>query len=225
MANQTCTYGVSPLLPLTGVPLVGPNPPQGQESIEVLLLLGDSTRGLGLVNAGESQLSSGGVGLELLSLNRHAIFENAHRHQLTLSSESVPGKVSTTYRSVTLLGLASLLGEDDQPAPVLLEPLDVDLLAFLGPSVPPVVNDDTQALGLLPRDTGLLQLGESETSTEPNLGVVSLGGGTDGRSEQLEGSDSEGQGLLLTSDTPGVLSAGLVEPGLDTLLLTRQGRH
>jgi hypothetical protein len=34
----------------------------------------------------------------------------------------------------------------------------------------------------------------------------------------LEGSNAEVQGLLLTSDTPGVLSAGLVEPGLDTLL-------
>ena len=123
-----------------------------------------------------------------------------------------------TYRRVTLLGLASLLGEDDQPAPVLLEPLNVDLLALLGPSVPPVVDDDTQTLGLLPGDAGLLQLGEGETSTEPDLGVVSLGGGTNGRSEQLKGSNSEVQGLLLTSDTPGVLSAGLVEPGLDTLL-------
>ena len=65
----TCAYGVGPLLPLTGVPLVGPDPPQGQESIEVLLLFGDSTRSLGLVNVGESQLGSGGVGLELLSLN------------------------------------------------------------------------------------------------------------------------------------------------------------
>jgi hypothetical protein len=81
-----------------------------------------------------------------------------------------------------------------------------------------VVDDDTQTLGLLPGDTGLLQLGEGETSTEPDLGVVSLGRGSNGRSEQLEGSNSEVQGLLLTSDTPGVLSAGLVEPGLDTLL-------
>ena len=128
-----------------------------------------------------------------------------------------------TYGRVTLLGLAGLLGEDDQPAPVFLEPLDVDLLALLGPSVPPVVNDDTQTLGLLPGDTGLLQLGEGEPSAEPDLGVVSLSRGTDSRSEQLEGSDSEGQSLLLTSDTPGVLSAGLVEPGLDTLLQpTRQ---
>lgn len=123
-----------------------------------------------------------------------------------------------TYGRVALLGLASLLGEDDQPAPVLLEPLDVDLLALLRPSVPPVVDDDTQTLGLLPGDTGLLQLGEGETSTEPDLSVVSLGRSSDGRSEQLKGSNSEVQGLLLTSDTPGVLSAGLVEPGLDTLL-------
>jgi hypothetical protein len=81
-----------------------------------------------------------------------------------------------------------------------------------------VVNDDTETLGLLPGDTSLLQLGESETTTEPDLGVVSDGRGTNGRTEELKRPDSESEGLLLTSNTPGVLSAWLVEPGLDPLL-------
>jgi len=140
-----------------------------------------------------------------------------------VSSTCIVSSEYDAHRGVALLGLAGLLREDDQSAPVLLEPLDVDLLALLGPSVPPVVDDDTQTLGLLLGDTSLLQLGKSETSAEPDLGVVSLSGSSDSGSEKLERSDSESEGLLLTSDTPGVLSAGLVEPGLDTLLLRKKG--
>lgn len=182
------TYGIGPLLPLTSVPLVSPNLPQSQESVEVLLLVGDGTGLLGLEGGGESKLSSGGGSLEVLG-----------------------GRV-------TLLGLAGLLGEDDQPAPVLLESLDVDLFPLLRPAVPPVVDDDTETLGLLSGNTSLLQLRKGESTTEPDLGVVTDRRGTDGGAEQLKGSDSEVESLLLTGNTPGVLATGLVEPGLDTLL-------
>lgn len=81
-----------------------------------------------------------------------------------------------------------------------------------------MINNDTQTLGGLSGDTGLLDLGEGETSTEPDLGVVSDRGGSDGGSEELKGSDTQGQGLGLSGDPSPVLSAGLVEPGLDPFL-------
>lgn len=85
-----------------------------------------------------------------------------------------------------------------------------------------MINNDTETLGGLSGDTGLLDLGEGETSTEPDLGVVSDRGGSDGGSEELKGSDTQGQGLGLSGDPSPVLSAGLVEPGLDPFLWEAQ---
>lgn len=69
-----------------------------------------------------------------------------------------------THGRVTSLGLASLPGEDDQPRLVLLEPLDVELLALLrlGPSSG--VDGDTEGQSLLPPDTGELELRGGETT-------------------------------------------------------------
>jgi len=133
--------------------------------------------------------------------------------------ERLPG----TYGRVSLLDLAGLLGEDNQSALVLLQPSDIDLFALLGSSLPPVVDDDTQTLCLLSGNTGLLDLGQGESSTETDLGVVSDRRGSDGGSEELEGSDTEVQGLGLSGDPSPVLSAGLVEPGLDPFLWVREG--
>jgi hypothetical protein len=123
-----------------------------------------------------------------------------------------------THGRVSLLGLTGLLGEDDQSAPILLQPSDIDLLALLTSCLPPVINDDTQTLGFLSGDTGLLDFGQGESSTEPDLGVVSDRRSSDGGSEELERSDTQGQGLGLSGGSSPVLSSGLVEPGLDPFL-------
>lgn len=86
-----------------------------------------------------------------------------------------------------------------------------------------MVDDDAEALGLLPRDAGLLDLGQREAAAEADLGVVALGRAADRGAQQLEGADTERKRLLLARDAAAVLAAGLVEPGLDPGL--RRGAH
>jgi hypothetical protein len=123
-----------------------------------------------------------------------------------------------TYGRVALLGLASLAGEDDKAGLVLLQPLNIDLLALLAQVRPPVVDDNSNALGLLPADTGLLQLGEGESTALTNFAVVAHGLGADGGAEEGEGANAEGSGLGLAGLATAELAAWLVEPGADTAL-------
>jgi hypothetical protein len=62
------TYGIGPLLSLTGVPLVGSRSSQGDESVEFLLLGGDGSRLLGGVRGGDGERLSGGGSVQLLGL-------------------------------------------------------------------------------------------------------------------------------------------------------------
>jgi hypothetical protein len=73
-------------------------------------------------------------------------------------------KHRSTHGSVTRLRLARLPGEDDEPAAVLLQPLDVELLALLRLGASAVVDDDAETLGLLLGDAGELDLGKGETT-------------------------------------------------------------
>jgi hypothetical protein len=70
-----------------------------------------------------------------------------------------------TYSSVTRLGLASLLGEDDQSGLVLLQSVDVELLALLGLGSSSGVHSDTDRQSLLPSDTSKLELLDGESSS------------------------------------------------------------
>jgi hypothetical protein len=70
-----------------------------------------------------------------------------------------------TYSSVTRLGLASLLGEDDQSGLVLLQSVDVELLALLGLGSSSGVDSDTDRQSLLPSDTSELELLDGESSS------------------------------------------------------------
>lgn len=69
-----------------------------------------------------------------------------------------------THSGVAALGLAGLLGEDDQSALVLLQSVDVDLLSLLGLGSSSGVDGDADALGLLLSDTGELELRQGESS-------------------------------------------------------------
>ena len=123
-----------------------------------------------------------------------------------------------THGGDALLGIPSLAGEDDKAGLVLPQPLDVDLLALLAQVCPPVVDDNPNALGLLPADTGLLQLGEGESTALTNFAVVADGLGADGGAEEGEGANAEGCGLGLAGLATTELAAWLVEPGADTAL-------
>lgn len=77
---------------------------------------------------------------------------------------SIPAKYYRTYRSVTLLGLAGLAGEDNEARAVLLQPVNVKLLTLLALAPPSVVDNDTESLGGLLLDTSELELRKSESS-------------------------------------------------------------
>lgn len=81
-----------------------------------------------------------------------------------------------------------------------------------------MVDDDADAESLLLADTSLLDLGNGETTTDADLGVVTDGRAADGRTEELKRAGSEVESLLLAVHPPPVLAAGLVEPRLDAAL-------
>lgn len=95
-----------------------------------------------------------------------------------------------THRGVTLLGLASLTGEDNELGFVCVEALDVELLALLAQIPPPVVNGNADAASLLPADASLLQLSQSKSTTLTELPVVSHGLTTNSGAEGLEGANT-----------------------------------
>lgn len=182
------TYGSGTLGALAKLPLLVAGLAESVESLERLLVLGDGTGLLGLVGRWEGEGVAGDA-----------------------SGEVVTG-------SVTSLGLAELAGEDDQAGLVVLQSLNVELLALLGPGLPAVVDDDADAEGLLLADTSLLDLRDGESTTGTDLGVVPDGGAADSRAEELKRAGSEVEGLLLAVHPPPVLAAGLVEPRLDAAL-------
>lgn len=121
-----------------------------------------------------------------------------------------------THLGISLLDLASLLGEDNETGLVSLEALNVEFETFLGSVAATVVDGDTEREGLLATDTGSLELllGESTTGTE--LHVVALGRASNGGAEELSGTESCLDGLCLSVKAARVLLAGLIEPGLHT---------
>lgn len=122
------------------------------------------------------------------------------------------------HRRVTLLGLASLAGEDDQLGLVGQQPLHVNFFALLAQIPPPVVDDDADTPRLLAPDAGLLELGEREATALADLAVVADSLRTHSGAQGLDGTDAEGCGLGLAGGATTELASGLVEPGADASL-------
>ena len=123
-----------------------------------------------------------------------------------------------THGGVTLLGLLSVAGEDNQSCLVGLKTLNVQSLALLAQVSPPVVNNDTNTTSLLLANTSLLQLGEGEATALTDFPVVSDSLGTDGGAEESKGTDTKLSSLGLAGCATTELAAGLVEPGANTEL-------
>lgn len=143
--------GGGALLLLAVVAGLGASETKSAESFGLLLLRGDSTGLLGLVNNGEGGKGAGDVSGEVLSLD------------ISLVS-GIEQDYCATYLSVTRLGHTLLLGEDNKTRAVLLQAVDVDLLALLGLGAATLVNDNAETLGLLLGDTGELELGSGEAT-------------------------------------------------------------
>ena len=122
----------------------------------------------------------------------------------------------STYRRVTLLGLLSVAGEDNEAGLVGLQTLNVKSLALLAQVSPSVVNNDTNSAGLLATDSSLLQLSKSETAAFPDLAVVTNGLSTDSGAEEVKRADTKASGLLLAGLATANLAAGLVKPCTNT---------
>lgn len=76
-----------------------------------------------------------------------------------------------------------------------------------------MVNHDSDATGLLPSNTGLLELGESEPAALTNFAVVTNSLGTNGWTEEGERTDAKCGGLCLARCASAKLASWLVEPG------------
>lgn len=123
-----------------------------------------------------------------------------------------------THRGVALLGLASLAGEDDKASLVGVQSLNVELLSLLAEIPAPVVDDDTDTTSLLLSDSGLLELSESESTSLPQLAVVSHGLSTNGWAERCDGADTESSRLGLAGCATTELASWLIEPGANSAL-------
>jgi len=196
-AKAALLLGVGSLLLLlcdTGLDLAGGTVSttglaKGLVSVEVLLLLGDSTGLLGLDSLGQ-------------------------RNDRRNSADSLDvGSVD-----LLVLVLLGQLGDDNKTALVSLDALNVELEALLGLVAATVVNGDTDGASVLLAQTGSLDLLNGETTAGSDLGVVSEGGASDGGAEGLNGSETELGSLGLTSSASPLLGTGLVEPDLDPTL-------
>lgn len=120
-----------PLLPLALVPLVGASDPQGAES--VLLLLGGVNGALG------DGLSGDSVDLEEV-----------------VDTDDLGGLLDLLSGRVSLLGGLGVAGEDNELAPVLVQPGNVDLQRLDRGVLAAVVDGDTDGQSELAGDTSLL---------------------------------------------------------------------
>ena len=122
---------------------------------------------------------------------------------------------------VTLLGL-TLLGEDNQLSLELLDSVNVggnSLLVLVSASL---VNSDTDGSSELHGNTSLLELNGGEAATLADLEVVSLGGRNNNWSQQTGNRSGENSGgLSLTSQSSGLMTSWLVEPGSNISVMLR----
>ena len=124
---------------------------------------------------------------------------------------------------IALLGLLARLGEHNQLRLVLLDSVNVGSQRNLVLVSASLVNGDTDRASELHGNSGLLQLSGGETATLANLEVVSLGGGSHHRSQQSShGSGENLSGLSLTSQSSGLMTSWLVEPGSNIGVVLRK---
>lgn len=81
-----------------------------------------------------------------------------------------------------------------------------------------MIDNDTDSPGLLPADSGLLELGKCESTALTDFAVVADGLRADSGTEERLGADAEGGGLGFAGIAAAELAPRLVEPGADTAL-------
>jgi hypothetical protein len=123
-----------------------------------------------------------------------------------------------TDRWVALLGFVRFPGKDDELFFVGLEPFDIQLLPFLAEIPSSVVHGDAETLSLLPPDTGLLQLCESESTSFPKLAVISDSLSSDCRTKLGERAYTEAGCFGLASSAAPELASRLIKPGFHAAL-------
>lgn len=106
--------------------------------------------------------------------------------------------------------------EDNEVGDVSLEPVDINGLGLLGLVSAPLVDGNSDGLGVGSGDSGGLELSKGESLTEAHLSVVTLGGAVDGRTELVKGGGGNGSGLGGALHPAGLLLSSLVEVDLDS---------
>ena len=101
----------------------------------------------------------------------------------------------------------------------------VGLESLLTSVLAPVVDGDADGSGELDTESRCLDLSEGESLAQSESVVVSNGLGSDGGSESVEGTGSDGGCSGPAGFKPAVLSAGLVEPDSDVSLPVLSEMH
>ena len=136
------------------------------------------------------------------------------------SSLDVLDQVVGIFQSITdasldsLLWLSFILGQDNQFLKISFETVHISLKRFGGLIGPSVVNADSDSFSEVLIEASLFDFFQGETSAETGPSVVSLSRTSDGGSQVLKRTRSDGLGLLSTVIESPSLSAGLIEPGL-----------
>jgi hypothetical protein len=140
---------------------------------------------------------------------------------------SILGNVGELLTSgITLLSLAVLLGEDNELSLEFLDSVNVGSKSLLVLVSASLVNSDTDSASELGWDTSLLQLSRSETATLANLEVVSLSWRNNDWSEETgDWSWENSSSLSLTSQSSGLMTSWLVEPGSNISVMLRIDRN
>lgn len=115
-----------------------------------------------------------------------------------------------------MLWLLGLTREHNQSLLVGLQALHIKSLALLAEVPPSVIHNDTNTLRLLPPNTSLLELSQSETTSLADLPVVLDSLATHSGTKKGEGANAECGDFSFPCLTTAELATGLVEPGADT---------
>ena len=151
------------------------------------------------------------VGTDLLL--RHTLHNNLMRRCLQGQDNSteLSGSLAFFLARISILNLAqTLLGEDDELALVFFETGDVASERFVASVGTAVIDGNSDSSCVLCGQASSLQFLEGESLAETDLGGVTLGGAVNGRTEEFQGTGSDGGGFGGTSEAARLLLAGLV---------------
>jgi hypothetical protein len=183
---------------------------KGNARASVGIGLGDGTSLVRNDGLGDGQNASGA--LDLLSLLLIGCAGRSKKRQSL-------GGARGSLLGGGLLVLLGWQGEHDELSTVLLQALNVQLQRLLRLVAATVINTDSQRLGLVAVDLGLLELVEGEATAGAQLAVILSSGASDDRAQRASnGARGYSSSLGLAGFAAANFAGGLIEPSSHSAL-------